>query len=260
MILLIAILTMSLELAYMTFNIRFLTSFCVVTAPILAYSYGRKNSICKFVITFFALFGFFLISTHTWARPFGRTVNYLKSAASIREIRYTPQCSMLGRKYPPSPHALYAPDCLIAKKIKEYSPSNKILYFSNTAEELLNIKMLEFKGYDIDFSSIEDVKDVDFDKYNMIVIVNNKQTKTNVTHPYHAPYYMEVSGAPCRYYTTTYKGKSYVGVANCDLTESFFDEHNFKQVFTKDLTVRNADLDVRRYYFYENRNNPIIEK
>ena len=252
-LLLLTIIVMSWQLVYMTYSIRFLTSFCVVAAPVLAYSYTRKNNPYKFLVTCFALFGLLLISTYIWARPFGRIVNYLRSGASITEVRQVAQCSMFGKKYP---HTSRAEElgCTIARAIKTYAPETKILYFSNNAESVLNVKILENKGYHIDFASMEEVDKIDFSKYNIMLVRDNTQYLSYIKAGYRAPYYSTVSGQYCRYLQKKLDGKTIPGVAICRFEPKFYAEHNFKEsVF---VVTPGENDNVRKYIFYENLNNP----
>lgn len=252
-LLLLTILVMSWQLVYMTFSIRFLTSFCVVAAPILAYSYTRKNNPYKFVVTCFALFGLLLISTHIWARPFGRIVNYLRSGASISEVRLVSQCSVFSKTYPHNSKAL-DPACVVARAIQSYAPETKILYFSNAAESVLFIKMLETKGYHIDFASMEDVGKIDFSKYNIILVRDDTQYLTYIKDIYKAPYYSTVSGQYCRYLQKKLDGKTIPGVAICRFEPKFYEEHNFKE--DGFVLTPGKENEIKKYIFYKNLNNP----
>ena len=253
LLLLLTIIMMSWQLVYMTFSIRFLTSFCVVAAPILAYSYTRKNNPYKFLVTCFALFGLLLVSTHIWARPFGRIVTYLRSGASITEVRQVAQCSMFGKTYP---HASKAEElgCTISRAIKTYVPDTKILYFSNVGESLLNIKMLERDGYHIDFASMEEVDKIDFSKYNIILIRDDCQYLSYVRTGYRAPYYSVMSGQYCKYLQKNIDGKPVVGVAICRFEPKFYEARNLKESIF--VLTPGENNNVKKYIFYENRNNP----
>ena len=256
--LILTVFFMSSQLVYMTFSIRFLTSICVVFAPILTISYCKKNNFFKFIVTFFALFGFLLISTHIWARPFGRVITHLKGGASIREIRQNSKCSMLTRTYPSKIKFYAASDCILDGQLRTFSTKNKILYFPNTGEELLKIKLTAYsEGYDIDFETLENLKNIDFDKYNLIILVNNQQGLNYFKQPYIGSYYSAVPGSFCRYLSKTVNKKIIPGYALCELTPEFYASHNLKEIRSTDF--KNRELSSYRFIFYENLNNPIVK-
>ncbi len=258
LILLGTILVMSYKIVFMAYSIRFLTAFCVVSAPILVYSYSKKNSVAKFIITLFALFGLLLISTHLWARPFGKIYNYLKHGATISEIREVAKCSLYFNKIPEK-HVKLNEMCKVESKIREIAKGKKLLYFGSESENLLLIKMLQFEGYDIDFGLAENANNIDFSKYDMIVNLDDRQLASNVLHPTFAPYYSPVKGVICLYLTTGdnlflpgYSGAPYR--AACEIHPDFYEEHGFELKDTLSTTLReNKDTLKLNYKFYEKK-------
>ena len=255
LILLGTLLVMSYKIVYMAYSIRFLTSFCVVSAPILAYSYTRKNTFAKFIITMFALFGLLLISTHLWARPFGKIYGYFRQGATVSQIREVAKCSLYFKTIPKK-HVKLNEMCKMESKIRGIAKDKKVLYFGNESENLLLIKMLQFEGYDIDFALAENADITDFSKYDMLINLDDRQMVSNIQKHYNSGYYYPVRGIECIYLTTSdkvfldgYSGTPY-RVA-CEISPSFYKEHNFQLKDTLSTTLReNKDTLELKYKFY----------
>lgn len=260
---LINLVVISYVLIYMSFNIRFLTTFCMISAPVLVYTYSRKNNPYKFIVVFFAMFSLLLISTHIWARPFFRIVNYMKHGVSITLVRKVLTESILlpqilnWRKYPVTDMASALRDYLSG-----FDKSNKILYFSSLGEEILPLVMMNLYGYHIDFGLISDIEDIDLSQYNIIIIIEDEQDtfwikRTNIDY--------------CAY-DGVYKDNEYVFLkAKCTLPSEFYAAKGFvfydgfdkidynSRLINEKLNIEKYDsLDY--YKIYENKNNPIIRK
>ncbi len=203
LILLGSIFVMSYKIQFMTYNIRFLTSFCVVAAPILVYSYSRKNSLWKFIITFWALFGLILISTHLWRAPVLRIVSHLQKGYTISQIRQISMCELVLKKSPQESYNLINDtQCMLRSLIMSQPKNSNILYFQNQYESLLLIKLLDFYGYNIDYKLLEDANNINFDKYDIIMMRNGKQISTvmNPLNFKNAPTYIPAKGITCKYF------------------------------------------------------------
>ena len=94
MFLLINIIFMSYKLAYMSYSIRFLTCFCVISSPILVYSYCKHMNLYKFFIVLFSMYYLFMVSTHLYSRPIAKILGYFKEGYNISQVRHFGQCSM----------------------------------------------------------------------------------------------------------------------------------------------------------------------
>ncbi len=197
LILLGTIIVMSYGITYMVFSIRFLTSFCVVAAPILVFSYTRKNNIPKFIISYFALFGLLAVSTHLSARPFLRIINYMTHGFSIQEVRYNARCALF-QKTPNKPIKLSNHMCVVENKIRELDKNKKILYFPNKAENILPIKMLGFDGYKIDFILLPNIQVQDINDYDILVIKNHGQEIANIKNNTVPKAIIPIYGVVCR--------------------------------------------------------------
>ena len=262
LLLLISIISMSASIMFMSYNIRFLTCFCVIAAPILIYSYPNKNHLVKFIITFFAVFGLVFVSTNLWARPAVKIFNYLKSGKTVSEVREVAKCSLFFRKLPKNPVKLNEA-CKLESKIRGFNKQNKILYFSNNSESTLLTKFLDFEGYQVDFGRIENLKNIDLEKYNLIIILEDKQFSTNLINT-DKSYFSPMPGADCGYlnlddelYIPSKDKLPYM--IKCQLSPNFYAANGFKlNSILKTTLKQNKNSMTIEYKFYENLNNPII--
>ena len=188
MLLLISLLFMSYKLAFMSYSIRFLMSFCVISAPVIVYSYCRKNNIYKFIVVFFAMYYLCLVSTHLYSRPLAKIIGYFKEGYTIQQIRNFGQCSMLVflDKLNEADRARYSKvcineSCMFSDYIKKnIDKRNKIIFFTDVAERLFLIKMLDFEGYQIDYGSLEDIDNMNMENYNLAIFESDNQLSTNI--------------------------------------------------------------------------------
>ena len=271
LILFVTIFVMSYQIQYMTYSIRFLTSFCVVCAPVLVHSYCKQNNPLKFIIVFFAVFNLLFVSTHLWARAATRIFAYFKEGATVSQVREIATCSgffkdihknpSLMRNYP-----IFNIACGIRNKLRLIDKRNKILYFSNSSDTLLIIKMMEFSGYNIDFELAENAENINFNKYNLLVTIDDIQISTNVKKyaGRNSGFDYITDGIVCSYIDLndmpiTYTSKYYPYKAICRFTNYFFEKHGYK--FYNEFAVdyrEKGKLSVIKFKFYENKNNPMI--
>lgn len=263
-VLLGTIFIMSCEITYMAFSIRFLTCFCVISAPILSYSYSRKPNFSKLIITFFALFGLLLVSTHLWSRPFVRIVDYIKQGASIHSIRETAKCSLFYKEIPKEP-IIVNNMCKVETEIRKLDKRNKILYFPSNSENMMIIKLLQFEGYDIDFAQAEDLKGINVFDYNVLIMLDNKQISTNILHEDYASQYSPLAGVYCSYLDKNkniyhYNKKYAPYFAKCDFTPRFINNYGLRLYNNLPIKLyENKNVLNLDYKFYENTHNPIIQ-
>lgn len=174
LVFIINLLTISYLLVYMSFSVRFIMSFIVISSPILVYSYLSPKNPLKYVIIVFSLFYLIGVSTHLWARPFYRIAKILNERHSLSYVRDIARC----KTYDPQPQYSISA-CLLAERIKDrFSPNNKILAFINTSDNIYLLKALEFEDYKIDFRTMEDLPKLDLNDYNIIISPHRAQTAT----------------------------------------------------------------------------------
>lgn len=285
-IFIINICTMSYQLAFMIFSIRFLMAFCVISAPILAYSYSKKFNLYKLIIFLFAMFYLTLVSTHLWARPFNRIIKYFKLGYPVTQIReigvcgaYITQIDHLNRNdyknfYTNEP-------CLLKRYIEQkIDNKNKILLFANMGDDLILVKLLENKGYDIDLGLYENIENIDINKYNIIVFINDNQTSSYIKQfeQRKQETYLGPNGQiklrkhldnPCYYLDNTNKYITdsddidvYPYICRCVIKDEYLKKHfNLRLADTLPISAKPLDKKftqaAKKYYFYENLNNPV---
>lgn len=169
----INILSLSYVLVYMSYSIRFVMTFIVLSSPILVYSYCKRKNFLKPIIVFFAMFYLVLVSTHLWPRPFVFIVRILEDHPSITYLREVALC----KEY--SAHPQYSNSiCPLIEKIRKTQKGTKILAFCDGSDNIYLFKALEFEGYKVDFRNLEDIKGIDFSKYNLVIIRDKGQIST----------------------------------------------------------------------------------
>lgn len=168
------ILMISYLLAYMSFNVRFVMFFMVLSSPILVYSYLSPKNPLKYIIIVFSLFYMVCVSTHLWARPFFKMEKILSEHHSINYLRQMARC----QNYEKMPQYSNSTCALVDRIKNNYSKDNKILAYLSTPDNVFLLKNLEFDGYKIDFSTMEDIQKINFNKYNMVISTNRGQTST----------------------------------------------------------------------------------
>ena len=269
--LLIGLAVMSYSIVFMTFSVRFFVSFCVISAPVLVYSYFNRNNIFKFLIVFFAMFYLLFLSTHLWARPALTILRYFRHGATISDVREIGICSQFNNHIARRPNALENSPimneaCFIRNELKKYDKRNHILYLSNSTDEMFLILINNFDGYNIDYNMLENIENIDLSQYNAILISNDTQLSNNVLHFYDVSndgrYYR--NGVTCRYLNDKKReisriSKEYPYLSSCSLDTYFYRTNGFKldRIFTVKKVEDKFEYLVT-YKFYENINNPII--
>lgn len=261
----INIVSISYFLAYMSYSVRFIMFFIVVSSPILVYSYLSSKNPLKYIIVGFALFYFICISTHLWARPFTKISRILfHEHHSIRYLRYMSRCKDFDIDSQYSNGV-----CILAEKIKaSFAPSNKILAFMNATDCIYLLKVLEFDGYKVDFRTLEDANKIDFSKYNIVISPQKYQSSTLVK------YYEkrkneciitpkkiiidENNLVPCLYINnpkledSKSKEKMYPYQAICGISEKFKLKNNLETTYITGLIKPNAG-EYDYYIIYRNK-------
>lgn len=172
----INLLVLSYLIGYMTFSVRFMMFFIVLSSPIMYYSYFKKNNPLKVIFVLFALFYLILVSTYLWPRPVSKIGKLFIHGASLKEVRLRAVCKDFD-KITTYQNGV----CLLKFRLQHhFMPGTKILAFMNSAETIYILKSLYFDGYPIDFALMEDADKIDFSKYNVVVSTNQGQTSTYV--------------------------------------------------------------------------------
>lgn len=265
------ILVMSYLLAYMAYSVRFIMTFMVLSSPILIYSYLSKRNPFKYIIIAFALFYLILVSTNLWARPFVNIIRILHINPSISRLRDIAVC----KSYTLHPNTIYSSCALKSKIENDYSKDNKILIFLPAAEYLSVLKQMEFNGYHIDFGRLENIKNIDLNKYNIIVATKKGQAATYFTdYALRKDEISIINGdyvqnkkelVPC-VYNYNYKipkisnGKELAPYnVRCIMSPEFIQKNHLK-LFGITGVIKPLEHEYDYFQIFENENNPIIRK
>lgn len=174
---LLNVFSMSYLLAFMDYNVRFMMTFVVLSAPLLVYSYYSNRNPLKYILVYFALFDLIFVSTHLWGRPFVNITKILNLGHSVGYVRDVALCKTYV-KYPQYLNEM----CPVKDKLtKHLKPDNKILAFIDTADNIYMLKILEFSGYKIDFANMETSGKIDFNKYNVLIVSNEGQASSLIS-------------------------------------------------------------------------------
>lgn len=262
------ILVLSYLLGYMSFSVRFVMFFIVLSAPIMAYSYFRKSNPLKFIFVMFAVYYLILVSTHLWARPISQIGKLLVRGISIKELRLRAVCKDFNKETEYQNSA-----CLLKFRLKHhFMPGTRILAFINSADTIYILKTLQFEGYPIDFGLMEDADKIDFNKYNIVVSTNQGQTSTNVKHfaqrknecKFVKNKLIINDGAivPCYYMSniilenTGFDYENHPYQVHCALSKNFLDKQNLVPIGYAGV-IKPWIHETGYYVIYLNRNLPV---
>lgn len=262
----INIILLSSNLTYMTFSVRFIMSFIVVSSPILVYSYLSNKNPLKYIVLIFAMFYLTCISTHLWARPFTYILKELFESKSITQIRLNSRCNDLT-----VPNSTSDSLCILRKDIKKYySKNNSFLALISSSDYIYDVKSLEFEGYKIDFKTLEDVNKIDFNKYNIIFAPNTSQVSTviknfdpkNNNYTIYNSYALlnQNSKTSCYYVKNSFipnNSNTQPYQVRCNMTESFVKSKNMNIIGFVGV-ADNPDKKNDYYVIYENTKKPAI--
>ncbi len=261
----INIFVLSYLLGYMTFSVRFMMFFIVLSAPIMYYSYSKKTNPIKVIFVAFALYYLILVSTHLWPRPISKIGKLFIHGASLKEVRLRAVCKDY---YKDTGYQNGA--CLLKFRLQHhFMPGTKILAFMSSAETIFILKSLYFDGYPIDFALMEDADKIDFSKYTVVVSSNEGQTSTNVK--YFAKRKNEckiinnkllINGdtlVPCYYMSnimltnTGFDYENHPYQVHCALSKNFLDKENLFPIGYAGVLKPNLHENIY-YIIYLNKN------
>ncbi len=174
LMLLINLIVISCLLSYMSYSVRFLMAFMVLSCPILAYTYYSNKNPLKYVIIYFSIFYLAFVSTHIWVRPFVRVVKYIKHNPSIKLVRQIAICSDYY-----SAEGTQV-DCKVRHHITKYKPGTKILLLPESSMNYVGYGKLMLQGYKIDIGEPERLSfdTQDLSEYDLIISPMDRQRST----------------------------------------------------------------------------------
>ncbi|MBR2525376.1 hypothetical protein IKE67_02810 [bacterium] len=164
--------TLSYLIVFMTFNTRFITTFVLISAPMLVISYIKSNkNFLKILYILIAMLYFTIISTHLWGRPFFRLIKQLKTV-SITQLRSDIHCFRFDKRNKELEEWCNI-NALLDSKFND--KNYKILILPNFAELILYSKTKKLQGFQYDFINAEHLKNINIDKYDVIVYPQSGQ-------------------------------------------------------------------------------------
>lgn len=168
-------LTLSYLIVYMNFNARFLAMFSVIIAPILSYTYFRKNNFYKIILTLCIIYYMLLVSTHFWARPSWHFAkNMLYKGETISQIRTRAACSNIEAPV----GVILNPNCKFWNNVinSEIFKGKKILYFASSSSDIFApLSKVYFNGAKIDIGLVQKLDEYNLLDYDYIILYGKWQ-------------------------------------------------------------------------------------
>ncbi len=173
----INIITLSALIVFMTFNTRFLTSFILISAPMLACSYIKSNkNPLKILYILIALFYFIVASTNLFGRPFFRLAYSLAKTKSLTQVRSSISCLKYDKR---DTHLEEWCNINALLDSKFNNKKYKVLFLPKFSENIIYAKIKQMQGYDYNFINAEHIKDINIDDYDVIVMCIGAQPVTS---------------------------------------------------------------------------------
>lgn len=252
---LISFIIMAYSVVYMSFNIRFIVTFALVAAPVLYYSYNRNLTFYKFLIILAAFVSLWYVPLNITHNNIFDILKYSRRGYSMQEFHEVLLCGGLH-----SGKNIY---CDMRDYVKGLGKDKKILYFPQEGEALFILKLLQFDGYNIDVDLVENAENIDFNKYDYVIILNNQQSSTlfhNINKLKSGFYrgdefYCQYNAVTGALVLDNVKSKPYISY--CKIQNDFFSHRNFKLF---DILFYSESFDnfnsSYMYFVYEQTKNP----
>ncbi len=174
----INLIVMSFTLGFMIYSVRFITTFIVLSSPVLVLSYIKSNkNIFKWMIMFFAISYMVVISSHLSSRPFFKLLYIYNHEKSLDSFRERVSCSENFE------FSNNMPVCVLTRELAKSPTPKKILMFAGVNFRAYHMKMMEKDGWTVDFKLLEDYKTIDLSKYDYIVTNHVIQDSEQINHP-----------------------------------------------------------------------------
>lgn len=165
----LSIAVMSACVGFMVYSSRFTITFLILAAPVLVYSYIKSNkNIIKYIILFWVMSYFVIISTHIWSRHFIALSKEIKKGTPVRELRTKQLCSL---DYMFDSEMFF---CSLRSIIYDKLPNNsRIGVFSALADNFAVLKFMEKDGYKVDPLLLEKFHKYDLNKYDYLLFTDD---------------------------------------------------------------------------------------
>ena len=253
-------------IAYMVFSIRFMTFIILLSCPVLALSYIKKANLIKFLILFFVMSYFLIMSVNLSGRQHTQIMEVILKTKTINEAREHIRCALYtgfeGKR----------PECYITEHIKTLPKNTKLAFFFSATDATYPINMLNAHGYKIDTLLPEKAPTYNLEKYDYIITTNkvlastvlltdtkNTEIKYKVDKRGYA-YYPEYMPFSCVYETERpNKGFYTKDLKNAVITDSrcmidtpFFEDKGFELV--KAINFTSEQIEQRKFVsIYKNK-------
>lgn len=160
----LSIAVMSGVIGFMLFSARFLNTFLALSAPVLVLSYIKSNkNIFKYLILFYVMSYFLLISTHMWSRHVVNMVKELVKGQTISDVRTKHLCTRyIG-------YTGKMPYCTFRSILYKLPKGSKIGIFSANTDNVAVLKLMEADGYKIDTLLVSEIFNYDLKSYDYLV-------------------------------------------------------------------------------------------
>ena len=261
-IFLLSVFIMAYKLAFMSFNVRFFTTFAMITVPIISFTYKKGYNFYKILLAFIAIVYYFTIPTNVSLYPLGGMLDWARAGADMEKLREVCECSFFTKEINVKNYRVRDISCFLSKKIKSYNNQNKILFFAPMEESLMPVKKLMFDGYKIDVNLATEAEKINFDDYNIIITINNEQEADTIlsVKSLDENGYTYSKGILCSYLDN--KGviikvtPDYIPAKSvCYFNNNFSKNYNLKLMKQYGFMVGDK---AKNYQFYENLNRPVI--
>ncbi len=174
----ISIAVMSACIGFMKFSSRFIFSFLIFASPLLTISYIKSNkNIFKYLILFYVLSYFMVISTHISPRHFFNIIERLKHGTSISKMRNTCLCSTS------TGFSGEMSFCALRKELYKLPKGSHIGLFSDFSNNTAIINLMNFDGYKIDILLHEKLHTYDLKNYDYLVFSSDKIMSSLIYNP-----------------------------------------------------------------------------
>ncbi len=231
---------------YTGYNSRYLTTFAVISSPVLVCSYIKSyKHIYKWLIILVACYYLLIASQRNPYKMISEILTDLKKTHSVMSVRHKLRGSSVS----------FSGDELSVIRLRNYIVDKKfknIAFFSNQGDLLLPFDILRLYGHNISYLSFENLDGVNLSDYDMIIVhtmfqqtdnimkYKNNDTSFEIDHGVKV-YYDDKNDVRCYYvnYANKVIDKNSDGIpvfANCPIPIERFDDLGYRvsDVFPED--------------------------
>lgn len=166
---------MSFAIGFMLFSARFIVSFLVFASPVFVLSYIKSNkNIFKYIILFYVMSYYTVISTHIWTRHFVNITKQLKQKVSISDIRNMQLCSLYVG------YTGEHPSCTVRSYLYANTKPSKIGLFTASTGNTALIKLMEKDGYKVDSLLLEKIHSYKIEDYDYLIFAKKILTSAYI--------------------------------------------------------------------------------